>query len=340
MRPLNRFTIDRPRRAGFTLIEVMAAIFLTSMVITFAVSFYINLANISQAAIIRTRQTLQATSAIERVARDLASTAFIVKSEETDPLAHPWAFVAESRFAFDGSDLIRFNSRSKSPGEGAYHDSDLLQIVYQAIDEEDGSLTLLRWSSPGLPTGQFADYPGVDDDRNFVVAEGLGSFSLRFLDDNAQWLPAWDSSQLENSSELPVGVEIDVSVWQGESEDGWSDNTDDAQHFVKRVYLYQRPLDLNEMIRERDEAEAKDKADSLTVGGQGKRAESSEGENNPQNADESFGGEVASQGSVAECVRNNWALCVERYGEGNCGVWSNVTSVPLGAFGIDIPWCQ
>ncbi|HIL79912.1 MAG TPA: prepilin-type N-terminal cleavage/methylation domain-containing protein, partial [Myxococcales bacterium] len=58
MRPLNRSTIDRPRRFGFTLIEVMAAIFLTSMVITFAVSFYINLANISQAAIIRTRQTL------------------------------------------------------------------------------------------------------------------------------------------------------------------------------------------------------------------------------------------------------------------------------------------
>lgn len=340
MRPLNRFKIDRPRGAGFTLIEVMAAIFLTSMVITFAVSFYIDLANVSQAAISRTRQTLQATSAVERVARDLASTAFIVKSEETDPLSHPWAFVAESRFAFDGSDLIRFNSRSKSPGDGRHHDSDLLQIAYQTVEEEDGSLTLLRWSSPGLPTDQAADFPAVDHDRNFVVAQGLGSFSLRFLDDNGQWLSAWDSSQLENSSELPVAVEIDVSVWQEQSEDGWSGNIDDAQHFVRRVFLYQRPLDLNEMIRERDEAEAKEEADSVAFGGQGKNAESNEEESDPQSGDQFFGGEAASQGSVADCVRSNWALCVERYGEGNCGVWSNVTSVPLGAFGIDIPWCQ
>ena len=46
------------------------------------------------------------------------------------------------------------------------------------------------------------------------------------------------------------------------------------------------------------------------------------------------------RGSVAECVRANWSVCVDRYGEGNCGVWSNVTSVPIGAFGIDLPWCN
>ena len=48
----------------------------------------------------------------------------------------------------------------------------------------------------------------------------------------------------------------------------------------------------------------------------------------------------AYQGSVGECVRRNWHRCIDRYGEGNCGVWSNVTSVPIGAFGIDLPWCR
>jgi hypothetical protein len=38
----------------------------------------------------------------------------------------------------------------------------------------------------------------------------------------------------------------------------------------------------------------------------------------------------AFQGSVAECVLANWYRCIDRYGEGNCGVWSNVTSVPIG----------
>jgi hypothetical protein len=46
------------------------------------------------------------------------------------------------------------------------------------------------------------------------------------------------------------------------------------------------------------------------------------------------------QGSVAECVRRNWQRCIDRYGEGNCDVWSNVDSVPIGAFGIDLPWCS
>jgi len=329
-----------PHEAGFTLIEVMAAIFLTSMVITFAVSFYLDLANASQSANIRARQALRAASAIDRVGRDLANTAFIVKAEEADPLLHPWAFVAESRFAFDGSDLIRFNTRSKTPGDGTYHDSDLVQIAYQVVDQEDGSLSLLRWSSPGLPADQAIDFPAADDNRNFLVAEGLGSFSLRFLDTTGQWVSAWDSSQLEKSGELPIAVEIDVSVWQEEFEEEWSENNDDAQHFVKRIVLHQRPLDLNEMIRERDEAEAKKEADSLAPGVQGSGSEPGEQENDGAPGDEFFGGEVAAQGSVADCVRSNWALCVERYGEGNCGVWSNVTSVPLGAFGIDIPWCQ
>ncbi|MCS5634899.1 MAG: hypothetical protein NZ990_00150, partial [Myxococcota bacterium] len=56
------------------------------------------------------------------------------------------------------------------------------------------------------------------------------------------------------------------------------------------------------------------------------------------NADQ-FGG-PANAGSVADCTRRNWSLCVERYGEGNCGVWANVTEVPIGAFGIDLPWCS
>ena len=42
---------------------------------------------------------------------------------------------------------------------------------------------------------------------------------------------------------------------------------------------------------------------------------------------------------MSECVRANFALCVERYGEGNCGVWSTVTLFSVDEFGIDLPWC-
>ena len=45
-------------------------------------------------------------------------------------------------------------------------------------------------------------------------------------------------------------------------------------------------------------------------------------------------------GSVAECVQANYALCVERYGNGNCDVWLEVQDIPVEAFGVDLPWCN
>jgi prepilin-type N-terminal cleavage/methylation domain-containing protein len=329
-------------RAGFTLLEVLAAIFLTSIVITFAVSFYIDLANASRRALERTRESLRGTAVVARIARDLSNASFVVKAEEADPLSHPWFFVAESRVAFDGADLIKFNARSQSPGVNTAHRSDLTQVAYQVEETQDGSLNLYRWSAPGIPLGFEPGYPSIDDDRSFIVAEGLGSLALRFLDVEGNWLPGWDSTQLEASAELPVAVEIDVSIWREGELDDW--NHQEERHFVRRVILRQRPIDLNAMIRERDEAAAnaaaKNAPGGLGGGGGGDP-------NNPfgnlgdrDNPDFPGGQGEATPGSVAECTRRNWSLCVERYGEGNCGVWSNVTQVPVGAFGIDLPWCQ
>ena len=338
MSPTNEFQATRnPRQPGFTLIEVLAAVFLTSMVITFAVSFYIDLANLSQRAIARTRENLQAASALDRIGRDLANTAFWLKAEEADPFTHPWSFQAESRFSFDGSDTIRFNTRSKSPGEGTFHDSDLLQVVYQVTSEEDGSLTLFRWSSPGLPVSYEGGYPSVDDERSFVVSEGLGSLTLRFLGSEGEWVSSWDSSQLENSEALPIAVEIDISIWKEQDSEDWND--EDQKHFTKQVVLYQRPVDLNEMIRKRDEAEANANGDQagggLAANQRGANGESSSDGSDP-NGDDFFGGGAASPGSVAECVRSNWGACLERWGEARCGPAATATSVPVDSFGIDL----
>ena len=178
----NRHRPERGRRpAGFTLIEVMAAIFLTAMVITFAVSFYIDLSNASQRALSQTRESLKLVSVKDRINRDISNAVIVVKAEDEDPMSHPWFFVAESYNAFDGSDMIKFNARSNSPGDGPFHVSDLIQVSYQAAEEEDGSLTLYRWTAPGVPFGYEPGFPSIDDVRSHIVAEGLESFSMRFL---------------------------------------------------------------------------------------------------------------------------------------------------------------
>ena len=323
-------------RPGFTLIEVMAAIFLTAMVITFAVSFYIDLSNASQRALARTQENLKVASVVDRLNRDLSNATILVKADDEDPMSHPWFFVAESLNAFDGSDLIKFNARSNSPGDGAFHVSDLIQVSYQTSVEEDGSLTLYRWTSPGTPMTYEPGFPSVDDERSHVVAEGLGSFALRFLDAEGEWHSSWDSTLAEKTAELPNAVKIHVTLWSENLDDEWSDPQIEGEGYSKQVTLHQRPLDLNKMITERDaEATERESANARRAGTGAAGEEGSESLNGSGN----FGG-AANPGSVADCTRRNWSLCVDRYGEGNCGVWANVTEVPVGAFGIDLPWCS
>ena len=55
------------KRSGFTLIEVLAAVFLTSIVIASAVAFYINLSDATRVASQRTREGRHAVSGVPRV---------------------------------------------------------------------------------------------------------------------------------------------------------------------------------------------------------------------------------------------------------------------------------
>ena len=75
--------------AGFTLIEVLAAVFLTSIVIAVALSFFVSLSRSTEAATNRTRDGRRALAVIDRVARDLEGAYLLVKPAGIDPLEHP-----------------------------------------------------------------------------------------------------------------------------------------------------------------------------------------------------------------------------------------------------------
>ena len=85
-----------PATAAFTLIEMLASIFLTSIVISVAVGFYINLSRATEAATLRLRESRHAATILDRVARDLQSALLLVKPADMDPLEHPWIFLAEA----------------------------------------------------------------------------------------------------------------------------------------------------------------------------------------------------------------------------------------------------
>ena len=203
------------------------------------------------------REGIRATAILNRVSRDLDGVSLMVKPEESDPLDHPWYFVAESDMAYDGSDRIKFISRSNIPSSGASHTSDLIQIAYQILVEEDESLSLYRWTAPSLPEGYDPSFPRIDDERNFIVAEGLSSVSFRFLTADAEWVETWDSTQIERSGQLPMAIEVDLSLLpeNPEEEEREFMEEQDLRRYSRQINLRMKPIDLEAMKLAKAEAE-------------------------------------------------------------------------------------
>ena len=298
--------------AGFTLIEVMAAILLTSIVIAVASGLYLNLSQSSLRAQARMREELRAAAALDRIARDLEGAFLLVKPEELDPLAHPWFFVAQSQNgAGDGADQIRFFTRSTHPPGSETHVSDLAQVAYLLASRAEGGWDLMRWSSPGPPADE-PGFPSPDDPHSLLLAEDLDSFAMRFLGEDGEWTTEWDSSQLLQSSLLPRAVEFELSFASGAEAEERGPGEAEAEVRLHRrlVVLPLPPVDLPAMI-----------AEAL---GEEEQAGEQTGTETPD--DESA--EAPGKGSIAACVARNRALCDEMLGAQRCDQLSLETGEP------------
>jgi type II secretory pathway component PulJ len=95
------------RRAAFTLLEVLAVVLLTALVLGVALNFTVDLSRASTRATEGTRSFRRALAVLDHVARDLERTVLLQKADETDPLDHPWVFLAEVRGGGPGADHLR-----------------------------------------------------------------------------------------------------------------------------------------------------------------------------------------------------------------------------------------
>ncbi len=322
------------REVGFTLIEVLGAIFLTSLVVAVAVTAFVNLSSQSTRAVEMMREGLHSTAVLERITSDLSGASLLVrKSEDIDPHLHPWHFTAASQYAFGGADALKFISRSQRPRVGAMHVSDLAQVAYFTTVEEDGSTTLHRWSAPSLPPSYEPGFPRPDDPGSFVLADGLGGVTFRFRTEEGEWVDEWDSKQIIQSDQLPSAVEVSVYPFADEPDfDGFDGG---APAHVRQIVLHQRPIDLTLMIEEQVKAQ---EAALAAAGAAG------EDEDGAVELDEdgkpipTAGVDQVDECSVAQIVSANMAACTEQFGRDNCLVWSNVNNLPVSSFGVALPW--
>ena len=248
------------RGAGFTLIEVLAVVLLTGLVMGIALDFYVDLSRASNRAANHTRGVRRATAILDRMARDFESTVLVRKPDAVDPLAHPWVFVAESEHSSTGADHIKFVTRNLRSRSTASHESDLAVVSYTVRRIDDDQLELLRWSSPQLPEGLDRDFPYDSEDGSALLADGIAVFGVTLVDEAGGRSDRWDSSQLVESSELPIAVEIEVAMA--------TDDGSEPVPYRRHVLLPVRPLDLVALLDPQATAEGGE-ADDETAGEEG-----------------------------------------------------------------------
>jgi len=237
-----------PGAAGFTLLEVLAVVLLTLIVITAALNHYVDLSRATERASHHTRSVRRATALLDRMARDFESVVLVAKPAERDPLDHPWIFYGEARRGDTGADQLKFITRGNRPRRSAEHESDLAVVAYslRASEEDFETFELMRWSTTVLPEGLDRGIPSDEADGARLLADGLLDFGVVFIDETGSEQRQWDSSQIAESSALPSAVTIQVAFADPRAAD--NELAGDGQVFQRTVPLRVAPLDMEVLL--------------------------------------------------------------------------------------------
>jgi type II secretory pathway component PulJ len=243
---------------------MLFVVLVSSIVLTFAANFYIDLSHASSAALESTVELRRATRTLDRVARDVESAMLVKKPEALDPLEHPWLFLAEGSGS-DGADRLRFQARNHRPRPGAGHESDLVEIAYWlAPSETPGSFDLLRWTSARPPIPPLdRNFPRRDDPGVELLVSGVALFAVRLQDAAGTWQSAWDSWSPAQSSALPIAAEVRIAFLPEAESDEEALAQGEPEVFVRPLVLALDPFDLEKALGVEGEEGEEDEEEDL-----------------------------------------------------------------------------
>ena len=249
---------SRNRATGFTLIEVVAAFFLTTVVLFFVTGIFSENGRQRSAATELLRVETTASAALDLIAQDLEGTVFVTRPSGSDPRSHPWRFLGEGSGEL-GASFVRFQTQNVPRGNLGENASTWVDIAYFVTEEEadedsetEGpSYTLWRWRSSRPPSEAAQRDPDPDDPASARVAEGLAAFGVRFVDPEGGVVDDWDSAFAPDDAPIPMGVEINLTLHrlarEGETDSG-ALLIPGRLHERAVTLAMHRPIDLDALI--------------------------------------------------------------------------------------------
>jgi type II secretion system protein J len=228
-------------RRGLTLIEMMVAILVTSLLVTAAVQVYRGVVSVQQRATAPLARDRYAEVFFDRLERELGGTLLVKKREGDDRLAHPYLFVGDDRMQSDADvDALRFVTQSPSRAASDPLGSGLRMVSYAVVTQAEGGLALVR-QEEALPDGMEKEIQLVDPQPVFA---DVATFRVRYLDElTGEWVEAWDSTDVALIDRLPLEVEVALAL---EEPDETGELAVGMEH-SRRIALPVREIDLDAM---------------------------------------------------------------------------------------------
>ncbi|MDP3940347.1 MAG: type II secretion system protein GspJ [Deltaproteobacteria bacterium] len=206
-------------RGGFTLIEVMIAIVITSIVLGMVYSSFQAVMDTRERVSASTNSNMTARLVLSRLSREIES-AYIVQRPENAPPESRYTFFDGSEDTVDGHPAAKLSFTTFAHTKRALDadESDQSVIAYECemrpTDNGEGQqLALIRreWRRVA-PPGETQFYDPVP----VSLAEGIEGFKLRFMEpEGGDWTELWNSEDIRTLDALPSAVEITLSLDDG-----------------------------------------------------------------------------------------------------------------------------
>lgn len=203
------------RRAndGFTLLEIMIAIFIFAVVITTIFTSYSTVSSGNEIIDQKTASYEMATNCLNRMVMDLTSIHLTLPPEYSPPelgeSPELYRIVGETTNV-RGTDFpkLRFTSLSHI-SFGEKQESGIAEIVYYVQASEDGNYVLKR-ADKLYPYGEFKEKPGDP-----VLCRDVKSLTFKYYDDDGNDYDRWDSDSEDFGYATPRAIDIKLELAEG-----------------------------------------------------------------------------------------------------------------------------
>lgn len=245
--------------AGFTLLEVLVAVFIMALVLSFSFQAYQGIADAYARVSEVSSRDRAARIVLDRIERELVGAVMIEREEGADPLLHPYLFLAQPLVHDQTTEgfLLRFVTQTplRSPGSPPVS---LALVTYATAPSKLGQgVALMRQEEP-LPAQLVKEVEWTSEQ---LVIDNVAAFNLGFGGDGVAAGEGWDSTGVAQLDQLPAEVDVTVMLWETDNEgDPWP-----GPEFTRIVNLPVRPFRLAPEGADKLAAGGEDCGDGVTV---------------------------------------------------------------------------